>query len=195
MASGLADLKTSARVLGFSRQAYYKWLKTPVSARQAEENQLLELIKRIHADDPEFGYRFICDELVKQGLRVSERRVWRICSENQIFSTIVRKNKGKPTVVAAPSAEDLLRRQFNVKEVNRVWVVDITEHPTREGKLYLCALKDLCSRVIVGFSSGPRMTSRLALDALHNAMRSRGYPKGVVVHSDRGSQFRSHAFT
>lgn len=136
MASGLADLKTSARVLGFSRQAYYKWLKTPVSARQAEENQLLELIKRIHADDPEFGYRFICDELVKQGLRVSERRVWRICSENQIFSTIVRKNKGKPTVVAAPSTEDLLRRQFNVKEVNRVWVVDITEHPTREGKLW-----------------------------------------------------------
>ena len=69
-----------------------------------------------------------------------------------------------------------------------------TEHPTREGKLYLCAIKDACSKRIVGYSIDSRMKSRIAVTALENAVARRGDVAGCVVHSDRGSQFRSHAY-
>lgn len=73
-------------------------------------------------------------------------------------------------------------------------LTDITEHPTGEGKLYLCAVQDACSKRIVGYSIDARMTSRLAVDALRNAVTARGRLAATVVHSDRGSQFRSHAY-
>ena len=76
---------------------------------------------------------------------------------------------------------------------NLLWLTDITEHPTAEGKLYLCAVKDACSNRIVGYSIDARMTSQLAVNALRNAVALRG-AVGTVVHSDRGSQFRSHAY-
>jgi transposase InsO family protein len=74
-----------------------------------------------------------------------------------------------------------------------LWLTDITEHPTTGGKLYLCAIKDACTNRIVGYSVADRMTARLAVDALTNAVALR-HPPGTVVHSDRGSQFRSHAY-
>ena len=74
-----------------------------------------------------------------------------------------------------------------------MWLTDITEHPTADGKLYLCAVKDACTNRIVGYSMAERMTSQLAVDALANAVALRR-PTDTVVHSDRGSQFRSHAF-
>jgi putative transposase len=74
-----------------------------------------------------------------------------------------------------------------------LWLTDITEHPTGEGKLYLCAVKDACSKRIVGYSIAARMTAELAVNAIRNALALRGVVD-TVVHSDRGSQFRSHAF-
>jgi transposase InsO family protein len=74
-----------------------------------------------------------------------------------------------------------------------VWLTDITEHPTGEGKLYLCAIKDVCSNRIVGYSMDARMTAALAVSALRNAIALRS-PDATIVHSDRGSQFRSNAF-
>ncbi len=76
---------------------------------------------------------------------------------------------------------------------NRLWLTDITEHWTGEGKLYLCAIKDVCSNRIVGYSIDSRMKASLAVAALRNAIIRRD-PVGTVVHSDRGSQFRSSAF-
>jgi putative transposase len=84
-------------------------------------------------------------------------------------------------------------REFTAKAPNELWLTDITEHPTGEGKLYLCAIKDACSKRIVGYSIDSRMTSQLAVNALRNALTVRG-PVQAIVHSDRGSQFRSHAF-
>ena len=89
--------------------------------------------------------------------------------------------------------DDLVRREFTAPAPNQLWLTDITEHPTAEGKLYLCAVKDACSKRIVGYSIADRMTSELAVNALRNAVALRG-PTGAVVHSDRGSQFRSHAY-
>ena len=147
----------------------------------------MQHIRDIHDEDPEFGYRFIADELRAQGVKISERRVWRLCSRAQVFSVIARrKPRGKQS--GAPVHDDLLQRHFHADEINVAWVTDITEHWTREGKLYLCAIKDLCSRAIVGYATSSRMESSLAVAALEDAMRRRGEPKGVIIHSDRGSQ-------
>ena len=90
--------------------------------------------------------------------------------------------------------DDLVKREFSAETVNALWLTDISEHPTGEGKLYLCAVKDVCSNRIVGYSISDRMKSRLAVAALENAAARRGDVAGCVVHSDRGSQFRSRKF-
>jgi transposase InsO family protein len=89
--------------------------------------------------------------------------------------------------------DDLVDRDFTAAAPNVTWLTDITEHPTSEGKLYLCAIKDVWSTRIVGYSMSHRMTASLAVSALSNAVALRD-PAGTVVHSDRGSQFRSTAF-
>jgi len=89
--------------------------------------------------------------------------------------------------------DDLVRRQFSAVGPNAVWLTDITEHPTAQGKLYLCAIKDLHSNRIVGYSLDSRMTASLAVAALRNAIGLRS-PTDTIVHSDRGSQFRSRTF-
>jgi transposase InsO family protein len=89
--------------------------------------------------------------------------------------------------------DDLVLREFTAPAPNVLWLTDITEHPTAGGKLYLCAVKDACSNRIVGYSMAGRMTADLAVNALNNALALRG-AVGTVVHSDRGSQFRSHVF-
>lgn len=173
---------------GVSRQAYYKWRAQPQSQHERQDERLLEEIRRICRDDPEFGYRFIFDELHAQGLRVSERKVWRLCSQARIFSAVVRRTT-KGNRAGLPVYDDLLQRHFHAMRVNMVWAVDITEHWIRTGKVYVCAFKDLCSRRIVGWAVSGRMTSQLAVDALDDAMRKRQYPRGVIIHSDRGGQF------
>lgn len=75
-----------------------------------------------------------------------------------------------------------------------MWLTDITEHHTSEGKLYMCAVKDLWSKRIVGYSIDARMKKRIAINALRMALQRRGHVAGCIVHSDRGSQFRAHAF-
>ena len=90
--------------------------------------------------------------------------------------------------------DDLVGRDFTAEGPNQLWLTDITEHPTAEGKLYLCAVKDVFSNRIVGYSIDSRMKLRLAVNALDNAVASRGNVAGCVVHSDRGSQFRSRKF-
>ena len=90
--------------------------------------------------------------------------------------------------------DDLVLRDFTADRPNQLWLTDITEPRTGQGKLYLCAVKDVFAGKIVGYSIDSRMTSRLAVNALNNAVALRGNVAGCVVHSDRGSQFRSRKF-
>jgi transposase InsO family protein len=183
----------TCRVLGFSPQAYHKWKARPVSARDWADAHLVEAARRIHADDPAFGYRFIADELAAEhGIAASENRVQRLCSSHGIRSVLARK-KGRRPKPGEPAAEDLVRREFTAGAPNVLWLVDITEHPTAEGKLYLCAIKDAFSGRIVGYSMDSRMKASLAVAALRAAIALRS-PAATVVHSDRGSQFRSGKF-
>jgi putative transposase len=163
-----------------------------VTDRDWSDAHLIHAAMEVHHDDPEFGYRFIADELPARGITAGRNRVNRLCTQQRLFSVHAKK-RGTGRKPGPPVHEDLVRREFTAKAPNRLWLTDITEHPTAEGKLYLCAVKDACTNRIVGYSIDDRMTSQLAVDALGNAVTLRR-PAGTVVHSDRGSQFRSHAF-
>jgi transposase InsO family protein len=182
----------TCRVLGFSKQAFYKWCANPISQRDWDDAHLINAAVDIHHDDPAFGYRFIADQLHERGLTAGENRVARLCSQQQIWSVFANQ-RGPNRKAGPPVHDDLVDRQFTAATPNTVWLTDITEHPTAEGKLYLCAIKDLHSGRIVGYSMDARMTAALAVTALRNAIALRG-PAGTIVHSDRGSQFRSTAF-
>lgn len=188
----------ACRVLKLSTQGYYKWLKDPVSQRDWDDAHAIDALREIHEDDPTLGYRFLTDELADVGIIASENRVWRLCSAAGVFASHARRKSksGKP---GPPVHDDLLaviddkgrvRHDFTATAPNVKWLTDISEHPTREGKLYLCAVKDCYSNKIVGYSIDSRMKSSLAASALRNAIALRS-PAGTTVHSDRGSQFRS----
>jgi transposase InsO family protein len=186
-------VRLTCGVLGFSTQAFYKWRARPCSQRDLDDAHLTNALVDLHADDPEFGYRFLTDELQAAGHRVGERRVWRLCRQQRLWSTTVKKGRhGKRPGPAVH--DDLVQRQFRAERPDAIWLTDITEHPTAEGKLYCCAIKDVFSNRIVGYSIGERMTAQLATGALRTAIARRQPTGTVVVHSDRGGQFRSRAF-
>jgi putative transposase len=189
----------ACRVLGLSTQGYYQWLKDPVCRRDWDDAHVIDALLDLHVEDPTLGYRFLTDELADEhGIVAGENRVWRLCSVAGIFASHHRR-RGKAGKPGPPVYDDLLavidehgviRHEFVASAPNQIWLTDITEHPTREGKLYLCAVKDVYSNRIVGYSIDDRMKSSLAVSAIRNAIRLRG-PDGTVLHSDRGSQFRS----
>jgi transposase InsO family protein len=183
----------TCRVLGFSPQAFHKWKLKPISDRDWANAHLVNAAHDVHRDDPTFGYRFIADELrAEYGIAASEGRVQRLCSAYGITSVLARKKRaGRPPAPAVH--DDLVRREFNVAKPNMLWFADITEHPTAEGKLYLCAVKDAFSGRIVGYSIDTRMKASLAVAALRNAIIFRS-PVATIVHSDRGSQFGAKKF-
>jgi putative transposase len=186
----------TCRVLKIAKQPFYRWLQNPVSTRDWDDAQLTNAALDAHAEAPTFGYRLIADELADLadlGFEASERRVWRLCSQQGIVSTTTRKRRGKSGKQGAPVHDDLVQRQFGADRPNQLWLTDITEHWTGEGKLYLCAIKDVFSNRIVGYSIDERMTADLAVNVLRMAVQRR-QPNGTTVHSDRGSQFRSRRF-
>ena len=132
------------------------------------------------------------------GVTASENRVHRLCRIAGIHASHHRK-RSKPGSTGPAPHDDLLavvdehgviRHEFVADGPNRVWLWDISEHPTREGKLYICAIKDVWSNKIVGYSIDTRMKSSLARAAMRNAIALRS-PGGTICHSDRGGQFRA----
>ena len=126
---------------------------------------------------------------------MADRTAWKIASENGWWSAFGKRNAhGKGKKQGPAVHDDLVQREFPADARNRLWLTDITEHRTREGKFYLCALKDVFSNKIVGYSIASRMKSSLAVRALSNAIALRGDVAGCVIPSDRGSQLRSRKF-
>jgi len=106
-----------------------------------------------HGDDPEFGYRFLADGAADAGQVMARRTAWRICSANGWFSVFSKKKQGKAGKPGPPVHEDLVGRDFTASGPNELWLADITEHRTLEGKLYVCAIKDVFSNRIEGIRS------------------------------------------
>jgi hypothetical protein len=149
LAADGVPVAVTCRVLKFAKQRYYRWVQEPVSQRDWDDAHLINAAIDVHVNDPAFGYRLIADELAEAGFTASERRV---CSENGVFSAFVRKRRGKGRLGGPPVRDDLVRREFTATGPDRLWLADISEHPTGEGKVYLCAVKDVWSNRIVGYS-------------------------------------------
>jgi putative transposase len=181
----------TCRVLHIARQPYYRWLANPVTDAERDQAYLANAVFDAHRDDPEFGYRFLADEARAAGHVACDRTVWRICRDQGWWSTFGKPKRSKATKPGTPAHDDLVRRVFTAPVPNRLWLSDITEHPTGEGKLYLCAIKDVFSNRIVGWALDSRMKARLVVAAIEMATARRSEVDGCILHSDRGSQFRS----
>lgn len=203
LASDGIPVTVTCRVLKLSRQPYYRWLKAPVTDAERTEAYRANALYDAHTDDPEFGYRLLADEARTGGEVMVDRTAWRICRDNGWWSVFGKKRGRNGKRPGPPVHDDLCavtgedgrtRHEFTATGPNQLWLTDITEHHTAEGKLYLCAIKDVYGNKIVGYSIDSRMKASLAVRALENAVAMRGDVAGCVVHSDRGSQFRSRKF-
>ena len=185
----------TCRVLKLARQPYYRWLHRPVTDTQIVQAHRANALLDAHRDDPEFGHRLLADQARDAGEVMADRTAWRICADNQWWSVFGKRRRGKGKRPGPPVHDDRVQRNFTAGARNLLWLTDITEHKTAEGKLYLCAVKDVYSGRIVGYSISDRMKSRLAVDAITSAVARRAGAgdevAGCIVHSDRGSQFRS----
>ena len=193
----------TCRVLKIARAPYYRWLEAPVTGADRSAAHRANALFDAHRDDPEFGYRLLVDEAADAGEPMAVRTGWAICSENGWWSAFGKPKRGKGKRPGPPVHDDrcavtdehgVTRHVFTADAPNQLWLTDITEHWTGEGKLYLCAVKDVYSNRVVGYSIDSRMKSRLAVAALSSAVARRGDVAGCIVHSDRGSQFRSRKF-
>jgi putative transposase len=188
----------TCRVLKIARQPCYRWLAAPVTASALVRAYRANALFDAHRDDPEFGYRLLVDEAATGGQPMAERTAWAICSAHGWWSAFGKPRRGTGGRPGPPVHDDQVNRVFSASAPNRLWLTDITEHRTGEGKLYLCAVKDVHSNRIVGYSIDSRMKSRLAVPAIDSAVARRAVDgaqvAGCIVHSDRGSQFRSRKF-
>jgi putative transposase len=192
LADGGIPVTVTCRVLKIARQPYYRWLDCPVSDAELDEASLANAVFDAHRDDPEFGYRFLADEVRDAGHEVSDRVVWRICRDMGWWSVFGKPKARKAAKPGTPAHDDLVRRRFTAGAANETWVADITEHRTAEGKVYLCAIKDLFSNRVVGWAIDEHMKARLVVAAIEMAIARRdGDVAGCIFHSDRGSQFRA----
>jgi len=117
----------TCRVLKLCRQDYYRWRGSPVTDALLDEAYPTNAIFDAHADDPEFGYRFLADEIRAAGHVVCDRTVWRICSDNGWWS-VFGKKKGKTSKPGAPAHDDLVKRDFTAAGPDELWLTDIERH-------------------------------------------------------------------
>jgi len=184
------------RVLEIAPSRYYDWEHQQQPERARQEAGLLTVIRRIFAQyRGRYGAPRVHDQLRRDGVRVSRKRVARLMREAGLRAKGRRKYKATTdSNHAQPVAPNLLKRNFHAEQPDAVWVSDITYIWTRQGWLYLAVILDLYSRKVVGWSLADRMTATLVCNALSVAVRLRRPKPGLVFHSDRGSQYASHAF-
>jgi transposase InsO family protein len=193
------DVVMMCRALQVSRSGYYKWRGRPGGERRLALGRLLLEIRAVHRESGgTYGAPRIWRELRARGIECSRLQVERLMRQAGIRGKSNRPlRKRRPAEEAGAVAENLLARRFAVAEVegpDRVWVGDITYVPTRQGWLYLAIVIDLASRMVVGWSMRTTQTSELVLDALEMAVKRRRPGRGLLHHSDRGSQYTSRAF-
>ena len=187
--------KRCCRICGVAPSGYFRWLRLTPSVAEVRRQQLRGLICQIHAASRgTYGYRRVRAELVLgYGLGVSLKLVAKLMSQEQLQGLPTRRPHRN--LVAVATAADLVARDFCRSAPDQLWLTDITEHPTREGKLYCCVVLDAHSRKVVGWSIDSSQTTALVTNALGMAITNRNPCRGTVLHSDHGSQFTSWVFT
>ncbi len=194
MAAEGLSIELACRMLHVSASGFYAQRGRPLSARAVRHAYLTDVIRGVHLDSRgTYGAGRVHAELtLGHGLVVGRCAVELLMSRAGIAGL-----SGRPRYRRVPhlaTAEDLVDRRFHREQPDRLWVTDITEHPTREGKVYCAVVLDVFSRRVVGWSIDASPTAALVTNALGMAIEQRG-PDGTVIHSDQGTQFTSWAFT
>lgn len=191
------SIEEMSKVLEVSRSGYYDSISRPVSNGASTNMKLLKNIESIFNDHRQtYGYRRVWAVLIDQGFQAGKNRVARIMAQNGIKAC--KSAAFIPQTTQSdhefPVAKNLLNQDFHVKNLNVVWTSDITY--VRVGNIwcYLCVVIDLCNREIIGWSFENNMKTQMVKSALKRALIKRGYPKGVIFHSDRGVQFACTEF-
>lgn len=193
MSAGL-PIEPTCRVVGVSVSGFYMWKHRKPSARSVRHEMVAEVIRQVHAESRQtYGARRVHAELVL-GRKVTVAR----CTVELVMGRLgLAGLPGRPKyrkIPNTPTASDLVNRDFARTEPNRLWLTDITEHPTREGKVYCAVVLDAFSRRVVGWSIDSSQTANLVVNALGMATENRQAER-VVIHSDHGTQYTSWAFT
>jgi transposase InsO family protein len=184
------------RLLLVSRSGYYSWKNRPLSGRDQANQELLAEIKRVFEDEKKRpGSPRISRRLQEEGKSASRHRVAKLMKDNGLRAKAAKKYKATTNSNhSLPVAPNLLEQDFTADAPDQKWVSDITYIWTEQGWLYLAVVLELYSRRVIGWAIGERMTATLVCDALIMALWRRHLPKGVIVHSDRGSQYCSAAY-
>ena len=188
MAAENLSVKPACRLLEVTRAGYYAALSRPPSARAIRHAWLTDLIAEIHAASRgTYGAPRVHAELrLGRSIPVGRKAVAMLMRRAGLRGLPARPRwRARPDV---PSVADLVDRQFAVIEPDALWVTDITEHPTREGKLYCCVVLDAYSRRVVGWSIDSHQTAALVTNALGMAIENRLPAPGTILHSDHGTQ-------
>ena len=189
-------IRLMCKVMDVSSSGYYEWRRRPESAQELSNRKLDEEIGKVYGEHKQrYGVPRVTEELKERGLQCSENRVARRMQKLGLKG--IQAKKFKRTTDSnhdKPVAPDLIDQDFLALVPNQKWVSDLTYVWTDEGWLYLAVVMDLYSRAIIGWSMGKRMTQQLMCDALTMALFRRGFPRGVIIHSDRGSQYCSKAY-
>ena len=190
-------ISLQCQVLGVKRSGYYHYQASQVRKREeAEHQEMLEWVKDIaESSDYSYGSRRMKKALNALSYPVSRNKARKLMQEAGVQAR--QRKKYKVTTNSnhkQPVFENLVDRQFDVPQTDQVYVADITYVWTQEGWLYLAVVIDLCSRKVVGWSMSSRMKAQLVCDALKMAIWQRRPQPGLIHHSDRGSQYASHAF-
>jgi putative transposase len=195
LAADGVPVAVACRVLGVSRSGFHAWATRPASARVVADGELTETILAVHEmSRRSYGAPRVHAELrLGLGVRCGRKRVARLMRAAGIGGICHRRKRGRHRPAPAPH-EDLVRRRFVADAPNRLWCTDITEHPTRTGKVYCAAVMDVYSRQIVGWSIADHIRSELVVDALQMAIWKRRPEPGAIVHADRGAQYTSWVF-
>lgn len=183
--------------LGVSRSGFYSSCsRLRPTVRESSDAELLDLIREIHtASRGTYGSPRVHAELRRRGVHVCRDRVRRLMRRDGLQGKVRRRfRKTTDSDHKRPVADNGLNRQFSPEEKDSAWCADITYIPTLSGWVYLAAIIDLTTRMIVGWSVATHMRTGLVEQALKNALATRAPAKRLVHHSDRGSQYASHSY-
>ncbi len=186
-------VRVQCQALGVSHSGYYAWRARQKRPKNTVKQALVELIQGIHHNSHgTYGSPRVCAELRASGKLCNHKQVARLMREAGLSG----RRKGRKAYTTQskhpyPVAPNLLNRQFITDAPNTKWVADITYIPTREGWLYLAAVMDLFSRKIVGWEMSAQLTTTMVEQALRMALFERQPARGLLYHSDRGSQYAS----
>jgi putative transposase len=196
MTSEGSPAQTACRVLGVSESGFYGWKDRPPSTRAIRHVWLTDMIRQVHvASRGTYGANRVHAELTMgYGITVGHNAV-AMLMQRAGLAGLPGNRRRRRLIVPADTAADLVDRNFVRTEPDQLWVTDITEHRTREGKLYCAVVLDVFSRRVVGWSIDGSPTSSLVTSALGMAIGNRQPANGTVIHSDQGTQFTSWAFT